>query len=139
MSPAQEAQLIKLLDMAGRRRFQWGINDCNTLALEWLDKVQNKGWLKRVWGKYDDAKGAIKVARSLPRWCDGLVEEGWIEIPHTQASVGDLAVMEDKHFDRVHIVLGPHVVSVHESLGMVKIPLGSIPMRFFKCPQQHQS
>ena len=132
MNPSLEIELVQMLDEAGRKPFKWGFNDCNTLALQWLDKLQNRGWLDRVKGKYSDLRGAIKMASELPNWCDGLVEEGWTEITQQEATVGDLAVVSDKHYDMVHIVMGSFMVSIHETEGMVKIPLDAVQARYFR-------
>jgi hypothetical protein len=132
VNPSQEIELVHLLDQAGRKPFIWGWNDCNTLALEWLDKLQDRGWLKRVQGKYSNLKEAAKFAAELPNWCDGLLAEGWTEIEAPTASVGDLAVVSDRLYDRVHIVMGGYMVSLHESAGMVKIPLDSVEARYFR-------
>jgi len=127
-------ELINILDRAGRHPFQWGINDCNTLCLEWLDKLQDRGWLDRVKGKYSNVREAAKFASELPKWTDGLLAEGWIEITAQEASVGDLGVVSDRLYDRVHIVMGSFMVSIHETEGMVKIPLASVEARYFRTP-----
>lgn len=132
MNPALEIDLVQMLDEAGRQPFKWGWNDCNTLALAWLDKLQDRGWLKRVQGKYSNLKEAAKFASELPKWTDGLLAEGWIEITAQEASVGDLVVVSDRLYDRVHIVMGSFMVSIHETEGMVKIPLASIEARYFR-------
>jgi hypothetical protein len=132
MNPAQEIELVNLLDQAGRKPFSWGLNDCNTLALKWLDKLQGSNWLARVEGTYSDFRGAVKKAAELPNWCDGLLAEGWTEIAVSEASVGDLGVVSSKHYDMVHIVMGAYMVSIHESEGMVKIPLDSVEARYFR-------
>lgn len=132
MIPALEIELVRILDQAGRKPFAWGWNDCNTLALEWLDKLQDRGWLKRVRGKYSNLKEAVKFASELPKWTDGLLAEVWTEIAAQEASVGDLAVVSDRLYDLVHIVMGGYMVSLHESEGMVKIPLDSVEARYFR-------
>lgn len=132
MIPALEIELVRILDQAGRKPFAWGWNDCNTLALEWLDKLQDRGWLKRVQGKYSNLKEAAKFAAELPNWCDGLLAEGWTEIAAQESCVGDLAVVSDRLYDCVHIVMGGYMVSLHQSEGMVKIPLDSVEARYFR-------
>ena len=132
MNPTLEIDLVRILDEAGRKPFAWGLNDCNTLALTWLDKLQDRGWLDRVKGKYSNLKEAAKFASKLPNWADGLLAEGWTEISPLEASVGDLAVVSDRFYDRVHIVMGSYMVSLHESEGMVKIPLDSVEARYFR-------
>lgn len=132
MNPSMEMELINILDRAGRHPFQWGMNDCNTLCLEWLDKLQDRGWLERVKGKYSNVREAAKFASQQPKWVDMLSDEGWQEISRQDASVGDLAVFSDKHYDRVHIVMGAYMVSLHETDGMVKIPLDAVKTRYFR-------
>jgi hypothetical protein len=132
VNPSLEIALVQMLDEAGRKPFKWGWNDCNTLALQWIDKLQNRGWLNRVQGKYSNPKQAARFASELPKWADGLLAEGWEEIDGSMASVGDLGVVSDRFYDRVHIVMGGFMVSLHESDGMVKIPLDSVEARFFR-------
>jgi hypothetical protein len=132
MNPNLEIDLVRILDEAGRNPFKWGWNDCNTLALQWLDKLQDRGWLDRVRGTYSNLREAKKIASELPQWSEGLLAEGWTEISQQEASVGDLAVVSDRFYDRVHIVMGAYMVSMHESEGMVKIPLDSVEARYFR-------
>lgn len=132
MNPTMEITLINMLDLAGEKPFEWGQNDCNTLALEWLDRVSDTNWLEKVKGTYSDRKTAIKVASELPKWADGLLEEGWVEVHREDSTVGDIAIVESKHYDMGHIVMGAHMVSLHETDGMVKIPLDAVEARFFR-------
>jgi hypothetical protein len=132
VNATQEIRLINILDQAGERPFEWGQNDCNTLALEWLDAINGTNWIKKVKGSYSDKKSAIVRASQLPKWSDGLVDEGWVEITPNEATVGDIAIVDGKHYDMAHIVMGSHAVSLHETDGMVKIPLDTIEARFFR-------
>lgn len=131
MTPKIEIDLIHILDRAGSQPFAWGTNDCNTLALEWLDRLQGSQWLKRVKGTYNDLRGAIRVAKSLPRWTDGLIEEGWTEIKKEQATIGDLAVVSGKSYDIIYIVEGSTVIGLVEDGEIVRKPIDTLEARFF--------
>jgi hypothetical protein len=127
MEPGLELYLVQILNRAATQPFAWGRNDCNTLALTWVDHLCGTHYLGTVLNSYCCAKSAIQYAQSMPRWCNGLSELGWHEIPRNEARQGDLAVVEDERFDRVHIVTGRHVVSVDETLNFVRLEIDALP------------
>ena len=123
MTPAEELYLVQILNQARDHAFAWGRNDCNTLGLTWVDFLCGTNYLSTTRGSYCDARSAIKYAKSMPRWCQGLSELGWFEVGFSGTRQGDLAVIEDEAFDRVHIVTGRHVVSLDEANGYVRHPI----------------
>ena len=121
-----ELKVIQFAEKEYKKPFEWGKNDCNTLVLNYLDKIYlSDTFIKIAYKKYSSLKEAIKFQKEyevrLTNFCLGL---GLKKIPANKARTGDILIIEEKNFEIGHICLGSLVLSVviDETTDMAKIP-----------------
>lgn len=103
--------------------FQWGQNDCNTLALEFIQfafpNVENL--LPSVVGQYDRYRPAVRFYRSLNRtWDDYLRDNNFHEVMPMYFQPGDLHIYSlTRSLDTVTISLGEYNLSADMHKGVI--------------------
>ena len=95
--------------------FQWGINDCNTFVLKYLDTVWERDLLKECYGKYTTKEEAVTFQQEYPQMIsDAIIETGATKIPPGLARNGDILVINFGLFELCHLCLGSKGASVPE-------------------------
>lgn len=117
MTPSDEVYLIQMLDKSALQKFKWGQNDCNTLCVEWVDRVCGTDYLSRVKNHYKTKKGAVKFYHNFVQWVSELKELGWQEVEQPQT--GDLVLHIDKHFVYAHVFASGKLFSVDPKQGLI--------------------
>lgn len=117
MNNKDEIYLIKMLDKYSFIDFKWGQNDCNTLCVEWVDRVCGTDYISRIKNHYHSKKGAIRFYRDFVQWVSELKKLGWIEV--VQPQTGDLVLHNDKAFVFAHIFASGKLYSVDPEKGLV--------------------
>ena len=120
--------LSRLLHEVQKHPFQWGVNDCNTLAVEWMDRVSNSDVLSSIEGKYRSFSEAIKFYEEFPSWQAILHTLGWDQVDTVRN--GDLILRQGKSFVFAHIFLGGLAYSVDRHKGLVA---GTFDNHIHKC------
>jgi hypothetical protein len=117
MKTTDEIYLIQLLDKTALTAFKWGQNDCNTLCVEWVDRVCGTDYLSRIKNNYQTKKGAVRFYRGFVEWMTELKELGWQEVEKPQT--GDLVLHLDKSFVFAHVFVSGKMFSVDPEKGLV--------------------
>tara|TARA_R100000655_G_scaffold2180_2_gene8990 strand:+ start:80 stop:484 length:405 start_codon:yes stop_codon:yes gene_type:complete len=111
----KDHETIAFIQKEKNKPFSWGVNDCHTLVLKYLDTVWDKDVHKEVFKKYKTKKQAIKYRRDYPEsLTDGIIKAGATKLPPKMARMGDLLIKDHKLFQLAHICLGSQIVSVFE-------------------------
>ena len=80
--------------VATKQRQPWirGINDCCTLGMEWHDTRFGTETLKQIYGKYNNLKSAIRVAKkiNLSQW---FIDNGYTQIHDEKVIDGDIVMV----------------------------------------------
>tara|TARA_R100000963_G_scaffold22286_1_gene15538 strand:+ start:79 stop:477 length:399 start_codon:yes stop_codon:yes gene_type:complete len=119
-----EDKIINFTEKELHTPFQWSVNDCNTLILQYLDEVYNKDVLKIAYKKYKTKKGAIGFQKKYPRTLSEVcIDEGAVKINSFKARSGDILVVCGKDFELGHICLGAKVLSVPENTQTEILPI----------------
>jgi hypothetical protein len=104
--------------------FIWGLFDCNTFVLDYMDHMLGTDLLKEALGKYDNKRSAIRFQRDYPFMLkDAMYENGAEEINIESVSIGDILIKDLGMFQAAHLVLGNRVMSADEEKGVISIPL----------------
>ena len=104
--------------------FQWGVMDCNTFILEYMDLMLGTQLLKEAFKKYNSKLSAAKFQREYPFMLrDALYEYGANEINVKAVNVGDVLIKDLGIFQAAHLGLGNRVMSVDEEHGVISLPL----------------
>lgn len=102
--------------------FAWGDNDCNTLALDYIDFALPNLFnvIDLVRGEYTNRKQAIKFYRNFEfTWLEYLNMIGFYEVPINFFQPGDLHIHKmGKRLEAVSINLGSHNLIADEELGI---------------------
>ena len=111
----RDIETIAFVEAEKGKPFKWGINDCNTFVLSYLDTVWGRDLLKECYGKYDSKESAVEFQQNYPLMIsDAIVETGAIKIPPSLAKTGDLLVIDFKLFQLCNLCLGTNGASVEE-------------------------
>lgn len=85
--------------VATKQREPWvrGINDCCTIGMEWHDARFGTETLKQIYGKYNDLKSAIRVAKKIPlnKW---FIDNGYTQIHDEKVIDGDIVMVRHNRF-----------------------------------------
>jgi hypothetical protein len=107
--------------------FIWGLFDCNTFVLDYMDHMLGTDLLKEALGKYDNKRSAIRFQRDYPFMLkDAMYENGADEIHINRVSIGDILIKDLGMFQAAHLVLGNRVMSADEEKGVISIPLAHL-------------
>ena len=109
--------LSRLLGEVRNQPFAWGMNDCNTLAILWMDRVSNSDVLLSVEGQYHSFSEAVKFYKDFPSWRSILDTLGWEQV--TTLRNGDLILRQGKSFVFAHIFLEGLGYSIDRHKGLV--------------------
>jgi len=110
-----DLETIAFVEKEKYKPFSWGVNDCHTLVLKYLDEVWGKDVHKEVFKKYNTKKEAVSYRKEYPEsLSDGIIKAGATKIPPKMARMGDLLIVDHKLFQLAHICLGSQIVSVFE-------------------------
>ena len=98
---------LGMLWLAEKQRQPWirGNNDCCTLGMEWHDTRFGTETLKQIYGKYNNLKSAIRVAKkiNLSQW---FIDNGYTQIHDEKVIDGDIVmVRHNRFFFSAYIVL----------------------------------
>lgn len=104
--------------------FEWGINDCNTFVVEYMDWLKGSNIIRAVRGKYWDLKGAYRYCKNVRDLNTGLSEEGFSEVETAQD--GDIITYTKRGLVCGHIVGFNRAHSIDVESGYMAIPLSSI-------------
>lgn len=121
----KDLDTIKFIERERLTPYQWGINDCNTLVLQYMDEVFNTKLLHKVYGKYRTKVGAIRFQKKFPfTLSEYLINAGCKKINPHKAVMGDLLIIDKGVYELGFICLGSKVASVPEDLttDIAKIP-----------------
>ena len=102
--PTLAEYLTDRLDMP----FEWGVNDCVTFAVGWLEIKHNKDWLSQ-YKPWSGAKEALRIVESL----GGLVkmfDDNLISVSPLMAQDGDITYKDKTTF----IFSGNYIIGVGE-------------------------
>ena len=139
MNIIQEIALINFIETNQGRPFAWGECDCNTFVLEAMDAVFGTALAARVRGQYATEKGAIRFRRKSVQGSliNGLIEEGFIEIPRGFEQTGDILIVEDPDkWEMSHLCLGRTAAAAFPDAGVQQFSLALLkdkPYRVWRC------
>jgi len=101
------------------KKFAWGVNDCNTLILEYLDFMLGTETLKIAYKKYNTKAGAITFQKNyFQKVSDKCEELGLLVINPVQAQHGDILIKHDQKWDMCHLCIGTKFISIDETIGI---------------------
>ena len=107
MNAKHEIKLMNFVEKNLGRPFVWGRCDCSTFALEATDAIFDTALVNKIKGKYRTGKGAIKFRRrSWGSFINLLKEAGFVESQKGFEQTGDMLIVEDEEWERVHVYLG---------------------------------
>lgn len=109
--------LSRMLGEVQLQPFAWGMNDCNTLAVSWMDRVSNSDVLCAIEGNYTSFSEAVTFYKNFPSWRSILDTLGWGQV--TTLRNGDLILRQGKSFVFAHIFLEGLGYSVDRHKGLV--------------------
>jgi|TARA_R110000824_G_scaffold101231_1_gene240506 hypothetical protein len=119
-----ELKIHQFADKHLGKSFQWGMMDCNTFILEYMDLMLGTNLLKEAQGKYSSKRSAVRFQMKYPLLLrDAMYEHGAADIPNKAVNVGDILIKDLGIFQAAHLVLGSRVMSVDEEKGVISIPL----------------
>ncbi|QDP48589.1 MAG: hypothetical protein Unbinned4234contig1002_15 [Prokaryotic dsDNA virus sp.] len=110
----KELEIIKFAEKEYKTPFKWGVNDCNTLILKFLDEIYGWDVLDIAFERYSNRKEAIKLQKELPTLTEVCLNNGARKIPPSRARMGDILIISKRYFELGHICLGSKVLSVIE-------------------------
>ena len=58
--------LGKFLASKKFKPYEWGVNDCNTFVVDWIDHYYQKDWNGQLQFDYSNQLGAIRYHKKLP-------------------------------------------------------------------------
>lgn len=105
-------------------KFDWGSNDCTTMALKWSDSFGHNS-LRKVFNKYHDRKSGYRFQKQTERLTEILIDDGWKQITEPPKN-GDLIIYDDGMFDNAHIVYMGWIFSMDEKDDLVSVPFGEL-------------
>ena len=117
MNPKTEAALARFARSRNGQPFQWGLCDCNTIALEALDLLMGTQIAFEVFGQYSTPSEANVFYSTYRRSWIGIDGMG-TEIKPPFASSGDFLVASDGPFHVPHVVIGPHALTCAPETGV---------------------
>lgn len=112
--------------------FAWGENDCNTLVVEFHDKLHGTNYLELLYKKYTTRMGAIRFVRKTLNAETWFAEAGYerVNTPKT----GD--VLSDGF--AAWLVFGFHAYTIHENGTLVRQPLDGMDAEIWRHRQWAQ-
>lgn len=116
MHQSLEVQLAKFANERRGTPFQWGVCDCNTLALEALDLISGTDLAKEVIGQYTNGEEAVLFYETFR--LDWLAWDGFEEVGLNFAQTGDFLIADDGLWCTPFILVGPNVISCSEDRGV---------------------
>ena len=124
MNAEHEIKFINFVEKNLGRPFTWGQCDCSTFALEVIDAAFDTALVDKIKGKYRTEKGAIKFRRrSWGSFVNLLKEAGFVELQRGFEQTGDILIIEDAEWERVHVYLGNWVVASFPDDGVQLFPM----------------
>jgi len=124
MNAEHEIKLMNFVEKNLGRPFTWGQCDCSTFALEVIDAAFDTALADKIKGKYRTEKGAIKFRRrSWGSFVNLLKEAGFVESQRSFEQTGDMLIIEDAEWERVHVCLGNWVCAPFPDDGVQLFPM----------------
>ena len=113
----KDLEIVAFAEKEFKTPFKWGVNDCNTLILKYLDIVHGPDVLKIALEQYSSRREAIKFQREYGQTLSELcISLGYTKIPPTRARMGDILIIKKKQFEIGHLCLGIKILSVVEDV-----------------------
>lgn len=89
-----QAQIAELLNQYIGKEHQFGINDCNILVADYLDKFKGTDYVSKLKGQYSSIQDGLKVAKQVSGFSTALeAVEKHLEL---QSSVTDGSIVLSK-------------------------------------------
>lgn len=113
-----------------KRPWAWGVCDCTTLTLSWLDVLTIGDNLALAAGLYSDETTARAHAEGCGHTLESLIRySGGCDVPAGHQQPGDFIIgrLPGDPWQRGHVCLGTHALSAIPDVGVVSIPLRLIP------------
>ena len=109
----------------GRARtpFAWGVNDCVTLAADWVLEAAGVDPLGDLRGQWDTAAGAARLLRDLGGMHSAVSDRlgPALESPKL-ASRGDVAMLDLERGETLGVVVGTHAIAPGAD-GILLVPM----------------
>jgi len=122
----KESTLKLAMFVAEKQNQPWvrGKNDCCTIGMEWHDLRFGTNTVKQIYNKYNDLKGAIRVAKeiSLEKWFS---DNGYTQIHDEKVHDGDIVMVKhNRFFFSAYLVLMEQAWGIEDdSKGLRRYPL----------------
>lgn len=106
--------------------FAWGQHDCNTLIVEWHDRLMKSNWLNDVRGHYNCKLGAIRFYKTKLDCYTWFEHAGYVQA--IRARSGDILI------DGINawLVLGSYAYTVQEGGALTRKPLREIDAEIWR-------
>lgn len=116
MHQSVEADLGRLINTRIGSQFEWGVCDCNTLALEALDLIAGTQLAVEVFGMYSNPKEASDFYRNYR--LDWATWDGFEKVGKNFVQTGDFVIAKESDWCIPYIVVGDRAVSCFETHGV---------------------
>ena len=102
MNSASQMKLGLWLGSKQQQPWERGKNDCCTLFMEYHDHMFGTNTLDALYGKYNNLRGAIRLARKFLTVDEWFPQHGYTRVdkPHT----GDIVMVRQRYFPSSYII-----------------------------------
>lgn len=85
------------------RDFAWGVNDCNTFVVDWIDRITGHDRRSEIAGQYSDAGSALRFQRRYTPAPEYLASEGFQRVEDLPRT-GDVVLVPKQGFWAAHLI-----------------------------------
>lgn len=123
MNPELEKKIIEFASQETKKPFQWGVRDCNSLALRLIDLAFCRSLAGAVCGKYDSFKSAVKFQAGFGQTMEQYIEAaGARKVKTGFEQTGDILIVKGPDFHMVHVLVAGQVLSAGPDHGVKMFP-----------------
>ena len=121
-----EIELGRYLASKKHQPHKFGVNDCNTFVVEWIDLIRGTDYAGMLQFDYDTALGAARFHKNLPFTAEEFVEMAGYDYTDTPPATGDILLQNRGPWFCAWIVCFEYAYTVDHNLGFVIAPLNKL-------------
>ena len=114
--------LAEFVDSRKAMPFEWGVNDCVTMAADWVIAATGEDPIEDIRG-WNDALSAARTIESLGGLSQAVTDRIGPEIPTAFAQRGDLVMHEETDRPGLGVCIGDRFAAPLEAGGVALVPM----------------